>query len=113
MRNLVLKICLLASSLLFAVGAAAENTREPKEPEIKVTVAGCVGKPGVVTLKETRTLTHALALAGSITRYGERRSITVTSKTGEERTYDLYEMSKKGDRGQELKDGDVIFVPER
>ena len=43
----------------------------------------------------------------------EKRAVVVTSKNGEEKTYDIAEVTKKDGSNPPVKDGDVIFVPER
>jgi protein involved in polysaccharide export with SLBB domain len=111
MKRLILVI-LLAGSALLLPASAADNAQAAKPADIKVTVTGCVGNPGVVWLGEHRTLDSAIALAGSFTRSADRRVVRVTSKNGEKKSYDFNELSKQPHQ-TELKEGDIISVPDR
>jgi protein involved in polysaccharide export with SLBB domain len=113
MKTRVLSVCLLVLPVSLSTASAVEKGQEAKTTPITVTVTGSVGKPGIVSLDEHRSLADALARVGGFTRFAATRDVVVTSKTGEKKIYDVDEILKKGDRGPELRDGDVIFVPER
>lgn len=108
----MLGVCLSAGSIHLPARAVT-NTQAAEKVQIAVTVTGCVGRPGVVILYESRNLLTAVSRAGGFTRMAEKRAVVVTSKNGEEKTYDIAEVTKKDGSNPPVKDGDVIFVPER
>lgn len=103
-----------------AVAQLAEpNPEEPPET-LTVYVIGEVNRPGVVELEQGTTLLQALALSGGLSRFAATRRIQlrrVEPKSGEE---DLFIFDYRAvERGAflnsvvEMRDGDVIVVPER
>jgi protein involved in polysaccharide export with SLBB domain len=89
---------------------ADESLTVPSAP--RVVVAGLVDKPGTVTLKTNFSLLSALYAAGGPTTWADLTQVQVIGGDAKA-TYDIRGLVH-GDTSQnpQLKDGDVVFVPE-
>jgi polysaccharide export outer membrane protein len=79
----------------------------------RVTVAGSVTNPGVVTLKSNFSLVSALYTAGGPAKYANLHNVQVVQDGGARSSYDIVRLVK-GDLSQNatLHDGDLVFVPQ-
>lgn len=80
---------------------------------IPIFVIGDVKHPGSYTVGSFSTVTDALLTAGGPTEIGSMRNIQVKRKGRIMKTFDLYDLLLKGDKGQDVQllAGDVVFVP--
>jgi len=80
----------------------------------KVSVLGNLNRPGTYDYKDGDTVTQAIALAGSYHETAALDKATLTRKTGEVVSIDLYKLYFKGDMTQNLvlRNGDTVYVPE-
>lgn len=82
-----------------------------------VTVLGRVKTPGVVPMPPTRSLSviAAIAGAGGFDLSADQRAIRITSPGGASRDVNLSALGRRGQGAEdfELKDGDIVYVPER
>jgi protein involved in polysaccharide export with SLBB domain len=78
----------------------------------RVTVAGLVEHPGLVTLQNDFTLVSALAAAGGYDKFSDLRRVQIVH-AGTRREYNIVKLAH-GDLSQNpsLADGDTVFVPE-
>ncbi|MDO8587955.1 MAG: SLBB domain-containing protein [Armatimonadota bacterium] len=79
-----------------------------------ISVLGNVNRPGKFEFKEGDTVMEAIAQAGSYQETASLANATLTRKTGEVISLDLYKLYNKADTTQNLllKKGDTIYVPE-
>jgi len=79
-----------------------------------VSVLGNVNRPGQFLYKDGDTVMQAIAQAGSYREDADLANATLTRKTGERISLDLYKLYYKGDITQNLalKNGDTITIPE-
>lgn len=78
----------------------------------RVTVAGLVAKPGVVSLQNDFTLLSAISTAGGLNKFADIKKVQVL-RNGVATKYDIVALTH-GDVSQNptLQDGDTVFVPE-
>jgi protein involved in polysaccharide export with SLBB domain len=78
----------------------------------RVTMAGLVEHPGVVSLQNDFTLLSAVAAAGGYNKFGDLRKVQLIH-AGVRTEYNMVALAH-GDKAQnpELHDGDTVFVPE-
>ena len=78
----------------------------------RVAVAGLVDKPSTVVLKTNFSLLNAIFAAGGPTKWADLGKVQVESN-GVRQSYDITQLVH-GDMSQnpQLKDGDLVFVPE-
>lgn len=98
-----------------AIGLSEESLKE--DPEA-VYVVGEVRNPGAFVFEKPMNVIQALSLAGGPGPFAARSRIQVhrtvdNVTTVETFDYDALEDGRPGTLGAELKDGDVIIVPER
>lgn len=111
----------IAPSVFVSVlpGLAAPTTTEASGPTIDVYFVGEVNNPGLVQVKRGTTLLQAVAVSGGVTRFAAVKRIQLRRtdpKTRVQRVTILnYKALSKGATTTdiELRDGDVILVPER
>ncbi|MFP4624543.1 MAG: polysaccharide biosynthesis/export family protein [Gemmatimonadota bacterium] len=90
--------------------------RELRNPSIdvavlrRIRVVGAVTTPGLYPLDRTMTLGDALALAGGVSREGQRGEVELI-RSGERYTVPVENYRTLSDLS--LQSGDVLFVPER
>jgi polysaccharide export outer membrane protein len=84
----------------------------------RITIAGEVIRPGVVTADYYVTVVQAVALAGGFTRFAKRNEMMLQrrdAKTGEQRNiplvYDLLASGERPDMNLVLVAGDSLYVP--
>lgn len=93
----------------------------PKEPEtINIYFLGEVNTPGLKKMEPGTTLLQALAQSGGLSKFAAKKRIqvrSVNSKTGQQTIMSInYKALSEGaamSRDPQLRDGDVILVPER
>jgi len=85
-----------------------------------VTVLGAVGNPGTVMLPPERTMTmlDVIARSGGFSRIANQKNVSLTRNLPDGRTANFTinaEQMMTGDKDNQwaVKDGDIIFVPER
>lgn len=88
-----------------------ENPAFVAEPMVRVTVAGEVRQPGVVTVRPSTTLFQAVAQAGGAGERGRLSRVMLLRSSGIV-TYDLSRPDSPGARQQVLS-GDVVVVQRR
>ena len=93
-------------------------TADREEPTIDVYFIGEVNQPGLVEVKEGTSLLQAVAVSGGVSRFAATKRIQLrrTGADGVQRVTILnYKALADGAATNdiELKDGDVILVPER
>jgi protein involved in polysaccharide export with SLBB domain len=78
----------------------------------RVSVAGLVGTPGTITLKTDFSLLSAIYNAGGPSKWADLANVQIV-RNGTKSSYDITRLTH-GDLTQnpELKDGDLVFVPE-
>ncbi len=91
-------------------GKNGDTLTVPSAP--RVNIVGLVANPGSVTLKTDPTLLSALYQAGGPTKWADLSKVQVM-QNGTNAAYDITKLVH-GDVSQnpQLKDGDVVFVPE-
>jgi polysaccharide export outer membrane protein len=99
-------------------GLAGEDGDDPDGPTIDVYFVGEVNRPGLVEVKPGTTLLQAIAISGGVSRFAAIKRIQLrrTDASGVQRVSILnYKALANGavTTDIELKDGDVILVPER
>ena len=84
----------------------------------RFTIQGEVGKPGVFTSDQYVNVAEAIAMAGGLTRFARRDSVTLhrtDPKTGVQREipldYDAFASGKRPDMNIWVLPGDYIYVP--
>jgi protein involved in polysaccharide export with SLBB domain len=78
----------------------------------RVSVAGMVNKPGMVTLANNFSLLNALYEAGGPTKWGNLRDVQLV-RAGVTTTYDITALEHGNtSMNPALEDGDLVFVPE-
>ena len=88
-------------------------------PEIDIYFLGEVNRPGLVPVAPGTTFLQAIAVGGGLTRFAATKRIQLRRTDPKTRVQNVYNLNYKalsdGGKGQdiELKDGDVILVPER
>ncbi|WP_262386578.1 hypothetical protein ROLI_045150 (plasmid) [Roseobacter fucihabitans] len=107
-------------TVFVSVAPSAQNAADvEKDGEIDVYFLGEVNTPGVISVEPGTTLLQAIAVGGGVTRFAAIKRIQVrrtNPQTGVQNVITLnYKALAKGTASNviELKDGDVILVPER
>ena len=101
------------------VAFVVDNSPGAVSPWGFVTVMGCVKQPGRINMPPTQDLTLSMAIqqAGGFDSSAKERSIVITRKDRDGNTEklkaDMRDIASKGQTDLPLRDGDVIFVPER
>jgi protein involved in polysaccharide export with SLBB domain len=100
----------LGDPIFNRAAAAGDVITIPTAP--RVTVAGLVEHPGVVSLQNDFTLVSALAAAGGYNKFGDLRKVQLIHQ-GTKREYNIVALAH-GDLAQNptLHDGDTVYVPE-
>jgi protein involved in polysaccharide export with SLBB domain len=104
------RVVALGDALFDAPGAPGDTITIPTAP--RVTVAGLVEHPGIVTLQNDFTLISALAASGGYDKFSDLRKVQIVH-AGTRQQYDIVKLAH-GDLTQNpvLHDGDTVFVPE-
>ena len=105
---------------VFVTLSALAERREP-EPErtISIYVLGAANTPGKVEVSPGATFLQAIAQAGGPSAFAAKKRIQLRriDKSGTEQVYkldlDAIERGTSGDGITRLKEGDVIFIPQR
>lgn len=100
------------------VGIAGETEGEAAAALQAIYVLGQVARPGRYDISEPTDILQLLAIAGGPTPFGATRRIQIRRRTEGGETVLLYDYEAVEDgtvptQGVELRDGDVIVVPER
>ena len=107
-----------APTVFVSVNPSSENF-DSASPTIDVYFLGEMNNPGVVSVKSGTTLLQAIAIGGGVTRFAAVKRIQLrrtNKQTGVQNVITLnYRALANGTASNaiELKDGDVILVPER
>jgi polysaccharide export outer membrane protein len=107
---------LLAKKLSEYVPAAEVSVIVTRVRSYSISVVGSVGKPGRYVLSSPTTVLEAIALAGGLTEFASRRSITVLRTEGKGATTRVpfnYNNALAGEASENLllHPGDVVVVP--
>jgi polysaccharide export outer membrane protein len=107
---------LLAKKLSEYVPAAEVSVIVTRVRSYSISVVGAVTKPGRFVLSSPTTVLEAIALAGGLTEFASRRSITVLRTEGKGATTRVpfnYNNALAGEASENLllRPGDVIVVP--
>ena len=107
---------LLAKKLSEYVPAAEVSVIVTRVRSYSISVVGAVTKPGRFVLSSPTTVLEAIALAGGLTEFASRRSITVLRTEGKGATTRVpfnYNTALAGEASENLllRPGDVIVVP--
>ena len=96
---------------VYAVWSGQSNPLDfggEKPSAVKVTILGAVQKPGVYSVDDA-SLAQLIGLAGGLTNQGDSKKVGVLSKNGSKTSVDF----KSAPASYELREGDVVTVPER
>jgi len=90
------------------IGVSLHNLRL-----FKVSVAGAVGKPGMIIVSASDRVSEAIKLAGGLQEKASRRNIKLAESEGDTSIADLDYFRASGDLDSDpyLHEGQVIFVP--
>lgn len=107
---------LLAKKLSEYVPAAVVSVIVTRVRSYSISVVGSVTKPGRFVLSSPTTVLEAIALAGGLTEFASRRSITVLRTEGKGATTRVpfnYNNALAGEASENLllRPGDVVVVP--
>jgi protein involved in polysaccharide export with SLBB domain len=78
----------------------------------KITIVGAVNNPGTYLVNPFTTISNSLAYSGGIQQIGSLRNIRLIRTSGDNFTFDLYDLLIDGDRSKDatIESGDVIIV---
>jgi polysaccharide export outer membrane protein len=78
----------------------------------KISIIGAIKKPGVYLVNPFTTISNSLAYVDGLEEYASLRRIKLIKGSGQEYTFDLYDLIIKGDRSNDMVvgSGDTVLV---